>query len=245
MTLSRDLCAWALLLLPAAALSGCAAQSGLPAPPAVAAPADTSPGEPPEYRLGFGDIIEVKFFNNGRFDETVEVRPDGRITLEQVGDILVAGMPPSRLDSLITAAYDRILQHPEVTVFVRHSGGHQVYVLGEVESPGGYPLEGEMTILQSIATARGTKRGAKLASVIVLRRGAGESGKGFMIDLTPYLSGDKRSAFQADLYVRPGDLIYVPQTAFSNFNEFLVALWDGTLRPLELFINAAAFRTFN
>lgn len=234
----RDLRACVVLLLSAAALASCAAQSGVRN---ASLPSTGPPEAPPEYRLGFGDIIEVKFFNNERFNETVTVRPDGRITLEKVGDVLVAGMSPSRLDSLITAAYARILQNPEVTVFVRRFGGYQVYVLGEVNSPGGYPLEGEMTILQSIATAKGTKRGAKLASVIVLRRGADESGKGFMIDLTPYISGNQKTRFQPDLSVRPGDIIYVPQTAFSNFNEFTAALWGGALKPLEIFINAAAF----
>ncbi len=236
----RDLRARAVLLLSAAALAGCAAQAGVrnPSPPPNGSP-------PPEYRLGVGDVVEVKFFNNERFNETVTVRPDGRITMEKVGDILVAGISPSRLDSLITASYARILQSPEVTVFVRRFSGNQVYVLGEVNAPGAYPLEGEMTLLQSIATARGTKRGAKLGSVIVLRRGEGEGGKGFMINLNPYLSGDQRSGFQPDLAASPGDIIYVPKTAFSSFNEFTIALWDGALKPVEVFMNAAAFVTLD
>lgn len=244
MIFSRDLRAWAVLILSAATLAGCAAQSGVrnPSPPPNSSP-------PPEYRLGVGDVVEVKFFNNERFNETVTVRPDGRITMEKVGDIPVAGMSPSRLDSLITVSYARILQSPDVTVFVRRFSGNQVYVLGEVNAPGAYPLEGEMTILQSIATARGTKRGAKLGSVIVLRQGAGagagEGGKGFMINLNPYLSGDQRSGFRPDLAASPGDIIYVPKTAFSSFNEFTIALWDGALKPVEVFMNAAAFVTLD
>jgi len=242
MNLLKDLRIWAVLLLSAATLAGCAApaRNASPAPLSREGPAEP----PPEYRLGFGDVIEVKFFNNERFNETVTVRPDGRITLERVGDILVVGVPPSRVDSLITASYAPILQNPEVTVFVRRFGGQQVYVLGEVNEPGAYPLEGEMTILQSLAAARGTRRGAKLESVIVLRRGAGESGRGFMVDLKPYVSGGQRTGFQPDLYVRPGDIVYVPQTTFSDFNEFTASLWDGVLRPVEIFINAAAFRSF-
>jgi len=39
----------------------------------------------PEYRLGFSDVIEIKFFRNPRFNETVTIRPDGRISLEKIG----------------------------------------------------------------------------------------------------------------------------------------------------------------
>ena len=41
--------------------------------------------KPQRYRLGFGDVIEVKFFNNERFNETLKVRPDGRISMQKVG----------------------------------------------------------------------------------------------------------------------------------------------------------------
>jgi hypothetical protein len=81
--------------------------------------------------------------------------------------------------------------------------------------------------------------------VIVLRQGAGESGKGFMIDLNPYLSGGQGSGFRPDLAASPGDIIYVPKTAFSSFNEFTIALWDGALKPVEVFLNAAAFVTLD
>ena len=83
----------------------------------------------PEYQLGFGDVIEVKFFDNERFKETVKVRPDGRISLECIGDIFVAGMTPAQLDSLVTRTYAEIIQNPDVTIFVRDFGGYQVYVL--------------------------------------------------------------------------------------------------------------------
>ena len=90
----------------------------------------------PEYRLGFGDEIEVKFFNNAQFNEMITVRPDGRITLEKIGDIYVTGMTPSQLDSLITTTYADIIRDPEVTVFVRKFGSYQTYILGEVGDPG-------------------------------------------------------------------------------------------------------------
>jgi len=92
--------------------------------------------EVPEYTLGFGDVLEIKFFNNNQFNEIVSVRPDGRITMEKIGDIFVDGMTPSQLDSLITKTYADIILNPDVTVFVRQFGGYKVFVLGEVNTPG-------------------------------------------------------------------------------------------------------------
>jgi len=82
-----------------------------------------------KYRLGFGDVIEVKFFNNDKFNETLMVRPDGRISRQKVGDILAAGLTLNQLSNLIIKVYASILKHPEVTVIVRNFGGYQVYML--------------------------------------------------------------------------------------------------------------------
>lgn len=229
-----------LFALFAALWVGCAGQPALPSPPAAAAPAPAGP--PPEYQLGRGDVVEAKFFTNERFNETVTVRPDGRITLERVGDIYAAGMTPTALDSLITTAYASILHDPEVTVFVRQVGGDRVYVLGEVNAPGGYPVVRDMTVLQSIAAAGGTRRGARLGSVVVLREGA-EDGV-LLLDLEKYLANGNGRPLSADLQVQPHDIVYVPKTTFHSFNDYMVALWDGSLRPVELLLNAAAFGAF-
>ncbi|MFQ6103275.1 MAG: polysaccharide biosynthesis/export family protein [Candidatus Glassbacteria bacterium] len=104
---------------------------GLTVPPEVFAGGDRTKGPQPapvnvtvpEYRLGFGDVIEVKFFNNERFNETVKVRPDGRISMERMGEIFVTGLTPLELDSLITLKYSEFIQQPEVTVILREFGG--------------------------------------------------------------------------------------------------------------------------
>ncbi|MFQ5772214.1 MAG: polysaccharide biosynthesis/export family protein, partial [bacterium] len=136
-----------------------------------------------EYRLGFGDVIEIKFFRNSQFNESVMVRPDGRISLQKVGEVRVTGMTPSQLDSIITEAYAAFVLEPEVTVIVRQFGGYQVYVLGEVNAPGGYPIQRNMTILQALAAAGGAKISSKLGSVMLLRRSQTEEVEAIKVDL--------------------------------------------------------------
>ena len=94
-------------------------------------PASTKKQSKPEYLLGFGDVIEIKFFRNTEFNETVTVRPDDRISLQKVGELEVSGMTPSQLDSVITAIYSEFVLEPEVTVIVRQFGGQNFYVLGK------------------------------------------------------------------------------------------------------------------
>ena len=206
-------------------------------PPMAAVPAVL-----PEYRLGFGDVIEVKFFNNERFNESVAVRPDGRITLERVGEVNVSGMTPLQLDSLVTLAYAKILREPEVSIFVREFGSYQVYVLGDVNQPGGYPIQRKMTPLQAVAVAGGGKSTATLSSVMLLRPNAVGEIAAFRINLSQQVRG-RQAALQAESeVVMPGDVIYVPKSSIASTSEFLKLVWDGLLPPVDVYLRALWWR---
>jgi polysaccharide export outer membrane protein len=193
----------------------------------------------PEYRLGFGDVIEIKIFDNERFNETVAVRPDGRITIEKIGDIFAAGMTPSELDSLITDTYSKFIRKPDVTVFVRQFGSYQVYVCGEVNAPGAFPLQRDMNILQALATAGGPKDTAKLGSVMILRRGSNKNLDALKVDVKSALKGKNNVNPPEVLRVHNQDVIYVPKTAIASTSTFLKQVYDGFLPPLDIYLRAA------
>jgi protein involved in polysaccharide export with SLBB domain len=192
----------------------------------------------PEYRLGFGDVVEVKFFNNPRFNETVAVRPDGRISLEKMDEVFVIGMTPARLDSLVSATYARFVVNPEVTVFVRQFGGGQVYVLGEVKSPGGYPLQKDMTLLQALTAAGGPTQIAKLKSVLLLRPGPNREIHALRLDLSRALHADNAAVSGDAVHVQAQDVIYVPKTFIGNVSTFLKQVYDGVLPPVNVYLQA-------
>jgi protein involved in polysaccharide export with SLBB domain len=201
----------------------------------------------PEYRLGFGDEIEVKFFNNAQFNELITVRPDGRITLEKIGDIYVTGMTPSQLDSLVTVTYADIIRDPEVTVFVRKFGSYQTYILGEVGKPGGYSVERNMTLVQALTVAGGVKYSGALSSIIILRGGEGEQVHALRIDISGYLSGKQLEIYVPDkeieltmdeFYIKPLDLIYVPKTPIADVVAFLEQVYAGLLPPIDVYLRA-------
>jgi protein involved in polysaccharide export with SLBB domain len=193
----------------------------------------------PEYRLGFGDVVDIKFFRNEQFNETVTVRPDGRISLAKVGELYVAGMPPAQLDSIVTETYRKFVLEPEVTVIVREFGGYKVYVLGEVNLAGGFAVERNMTLLQAIAAAGGPKLSAKMSSVMVLRRGYNKEVEAIKVDLTKSVKA-KRGAVvaQNDILVEPRDIIYVPKTLIANVSDFMRQVYAGVLPPLDLYLRA-------
>lgn len=196
----------------------------------------------PEYRFGFGDVIEVKFFRNEQFNETVKVRPDGRISLEKVGELNVTGMTPFQLDTVLTRLYGSFIRNPDITVIVREFGGYQVYVLGEVAAPGGFEIQRNMTILQALAVAGGPKVSAKLNSVIVLRRERTNDISAFRVDLTkPMKPKYESDVLQNDIFIQPQDVVYVPKTFIANVSTFMKQVYDGVLPPVDLYLRALLF----
>ncbi len=184
----------------------------------------------PDYLIDFNDLLEIKFFINERFDETVRVRPDGRITLQRIGDLLVVGRTPGQVDSMITAAYARIIKDPDITVFVREFGSPEVYVLGEVNRPGPVPFRGRLTALQAVALAGGPSRDAKMNSVLLIRQEDGEL-VASRWDLKELIKGD---IYRGDPPVRPFDIIYIPRTFISKVADFLDAYMPVILAPVDL-----------
>lgn len=187
---------------------------------------------PEAYRLGFGDGIEVKLSTHPEFNEQVLVRPDGRISLQEIGDIVVLGMTPAALDSFLTRAYAKILHNPNVTVILRQFGGQQVYVLGEVDRPGVYPLERNMTILRALTAAGGPKASGNLKSVMVIRQNHRNKLSAVRVDLA---LRSLPQELQRDLFVQANDVIYLPKTFVANVNQFLAQVYDGILPPLDIY----------
>lgn len=189
----------------------------------------------PEYRIGLLDELEIRVRYHDRLNETSKVRPDGRITLEDLGDIYVLGMTPSELDRYISTAYSQFIHAPEVTVFVRNFASVSVYVFGEVQKPGIVEMKPNMTALQAIAAASGPIRGAKMNSVILLRRNTTGELAGTRLNLN---RASIAEAAYEDYYVHPEDVIYVPKTFIANVSEFLNQIYAIVFPPFDIYLRA-------
>lgn len=178
---------------------------------AVAVPTD-------DYRLQVGDQLDVKFFYHPELNESVTVRPDGRISLQLVQEIRVLGMTPLQLTEKLTKAYSAELDKPSITVIVKTFNTHRVFVDGEVTKAGLVPLIGPMTVLQSISQGGGLKDTARTNEVIVIRRVAENKIASLVVNLDYAIDG---TDMRQDILLQPNDIVFVPKSPIANVDVWV------------------------
>lgn len=184
--------------------------------------------ESPVYLLSSGDVLEIKFNYNPELDETVTVRPDGKIALLWVGEIEAADLAPSELAQRLSEAYVHYVRHPEVTVLVREFAEQIVYVGGEVRLPGTVPLRGRLTGLRAVLDRGGAKPSASLGSVILIRRQGNEATLVSKLDLNDVIKGKEE-----DVELQPFDVVFVPPKTIAKVGLF-VEQYINSLIPRNL-----------
>jgi polysaccharide export outer membrane protein len=146
-----------------------------------AAPEGLKP--PSDYVIGADDVLGVVVWREQDLSTDVRVRPDGRVSLPLVNDVVAGGLTPEEFRVALTTAFTKFVEAPNVTVIVRQINSRQVFVLGEVVKPGTYPLTapttGEIAVVRTI-DGRTTRhvfnynevtRGRKVEQNIPLRPG--------------------------------------------------------------------------
>jgi polysaccharide export outer membrane protein len=201
----------ALLAAAAALLAGCA----FPSPPGRAASNMTALGvENRPYHIRVGDKLSVRFYKTPELNiEDVPVRPDGKISLDLIGDIEAAGLTTDELSDHLVQAYSRELEEPRIAVIERSFGG-QVFVGGEVNKPATLNFTDGLTALQAVQGAGGFTVEASLENVVLVRR-AGDHYEGYRLFLKQALSGQD---YTQDVALQPNDVVYVPKSRISNLN---------------------------
>lgn len=161
--------------------------------------ADDAPGI---FLLGRDDVIEVSVYRDADLTRTVPVRPDGRISLPVVGEIVAAGLTPAQLRDEVAARLSPWVQDPTVvSVIVREVHSARFFVVGEVARPGAYPIAGEVSALQALALAGGLGEFSDRDNLTVIRAGSGRR-------VTVAIDDLERGA--AVVPVRAGDTLVVP-----------------------------------
>jgi protein involved in polysaccharide export with SLBB domain len=205
-------------------ICGCLLGSGLIAPSpepdafAVSRPEGESAESAGSYRLQPGDVIEIKFFYNPELNEKLEIGPDGEISLQLLNEIKAGGLTREQLRSTIQQGYSGVLKVPEVSVIVRSFVGQRVFVGGEVNAPGLFPLEGRTSILEAIVRAGGFTDRARRSTVLLIRKSPENRPICSTWDLERLLSGEQSGEVEV---LRPFDVIFVPKSRIANINVFV------------------------
>lgn len=172
------------------------------------------------YVLGIGEKISIKSFYHDKLNEDVVIRPDGRISMQLVGEVQAAGVTPDQLVAAITqrlkkyvdspevAVIVRSVRRPDLSVVVRESASQRVFVGGEVRQAGVQALHGRLGLLAATLQAGGLMETARADGVVLLRHtGSGEPAI-YSVNLNRILEGGT-----PDIVLRPLDVVYVPRSA--------------------------------
>jgi polysaccharide export outer membrane protein len=173
---------------------------------------------PSPYVINAGDQLDIKFFYNPELNESVTVRPDGKISLQLIDEIQAAGLQPSQLDQKLTDLYSQELKKPLLTVIVRSFTGQRVYVGGEVNRQGLITLQPGLTALQAVFQSGGFMETAQPAETLIIRKGADNKPIPLRIDLSEVMAAGDPGV---DYPLQPDDIVYVPKSAIATANKFV------------------------
>ena len=191
---------WAAILLLSLA-TGCATTCP------IAGPGDLRGFEvppPAPYRLQAGDVLKVEVWQNEALSRTIRIRPDGKISLPNLGDVVAAGATVPKLQSQLVDALKVYLPDPLVTISVEQWSPVEVYVLGAVRRPDAYPITNTRNLLAALARAGGVAPGAA-GCAVVMRKGPDRVLRR-VVDLDALRRGERPSD---DLTLKSGDVVTV------------------------------------
>jgi polysaccharide export outer membrane protein len=182
----------------------------------------------PEYRIVPGDVLTLDFGPradlNGDILREVRVRPDGRISVFPVGDVIAAGRTPHELEAALVKLLSGDIRAPRVTVELTTLASNQVHVLGEVNKAGPVPADPYITVVQAITAAGGFKDGAAKNNVLVFSRNGANTVRVAQVRVDNLL---KSGALQGDPRLSRFDIVYVPRGAVGNIEVFTRQLFGG------------------
>jgi polysaccharide biosynthesis/export protein len=177
---------------------------------AAAQPTAPAPGiatDDATYVIGVDDILSINVWKEPEISRVVPVRSDGKISLALVGEVSAGGKTPKDLKAEIAEKLKSYISEPEVTVVVQEMRSKKFNIIGMVARPGSFPLNGSMTVLDSVAVAGGFRDFAKKKAIYVLRKKTDGTEDRLPFNYNDVIKG-KNS--QQNVKLMPGDTVVVP-----------------------------------
>jgi len=147
--------------------SGAGAQTT--APRADGAQATIAAAQPNEYVVGAQDVLKVTVFDEPTMSGSYRVDSDGSFQYPMLGRVPAVGKKPRDIAQFLkTKLEDGYINRAQVTVDVDQYRSRSIFIVGEVRSPGKYPMTGDMTLIEALAAAGSTTPNAS-TEVLILR----------------------------------------------------------------------------
>lgn len=204
---AKTACRWLVLGLLVSLIAACASfSSKYPPAPVAAATPDYN------YIVGAGDSLNISVWRNPELSMGVPVRPDGKVTMPLVDELVAQGKTSVEIARDVEKALSKLVRDPVVTVIVTGFVGpysEQIRVVGEAAKPQALPYKQNMTLLDVMIVVGGLTDFADGNGASITR--ASEGGKRYSVRIKDLL---KRGDISANVEVKPGDILIIPQGWF-------------------------------
>jgi protein involved in polysaccharide export with SLBB domain len=167
------------------------------------------------YRIEAGDTVQIKYVYHAEMAQEDVVRPDGKITVKLIGEMVVAGMTTNELEKEIARRASDQIKSPEVVISIAKFSEKQVFVGGEVGRPGTLLYRRGLTPLQAVIAAGGFKDTASVDSVVLVRLGPDNTE---IISRKINLEEVVKDGTKEHVYLAPNDIVFVPRSSIADAN---------------------------
>jgi len=166
------------------------------------------------YKMSVGDQLQINVWKNPELSLSEPVRPDGKISVPLVGDVMAVGLTPEELAKVIERQLAAYVKNPNVTVILTSLQGHaflsRIRVTGSVAKSISLTYHQGMTVLDAVLEAGSLDLYAD-GNRTKLHRRTGESSESYDIRLQDMMEdGDMTT----NIILMPGDIITVPESGF-------------------------------
>lgn len=171
------------------------------------------------YKIGPLDVLDISVFKVPELSKSLQVSEAGSINYPLIGELRAAGRTASDLEKDLAAKLGRkYLQNPQITVLVKEYNSQRITLEGAIKKPGVYPIQGRMSLLQSIAIGGGMHEMSD-ETVVIFRQSDGKRSAA-RFDISEIRTGQAN-----DPQLQAGDVIVAGKSAFKEgVNQVLTAL---------------------
>jgi len=184
-------------------LGGCAT-GGKVAQPDTRAVQSEKPGD--DYIIGSGDILDVSLWKDEAMTKQVTVLTDGKIVFPLIGEVKAAGRTLGEVKQDMIERLKEYVPEPVLNVDVKQVNSMIVYVTGRVTTPGRYPVNTRVTVLQALSIAGGVNAFAKRSKIKIFRQ-EGNKTITYPFNYNEVVDGEN---LQQNIVLKRGDVIVVP-----------------------------------
>jgi polysaccharide export outer membrane protein len=171
----------------------------------------------PEFLSQVRELKDDLATSDRGLSRLVRVRSDGYATFPWLGDVNVVDRTIPDVSAEVNARYAEISPSLKADVILEDHASSVVYIMGQVNRPGAYPLNRPVSVIEAISLAQGTDNTADLERVVVMRRGA-EKITGTMVNVSSMLNFEQGAKF---FFIAKDDIVYVPKRQLASSVQFM------------------------